>query len=114
MRSLVPLLALTLVVGAVGCSSRSASRELKVRISGSPDVAFMGSCMLLTDQGRYEHKLDAKPPFELDLVGSEVSCYVQRLGAPGRLAIEIRVDGELRGFDASQADYGSVNARSGT
>jgi len=113
MRALARLLAVCLVAGAVGCSPRAPSRELQVRISGSPDVAFMGSCMLETGQGRYEHRIDAKPPFELDLVGSEVSCFVQRMGAPGRLSIEIRVDGVLRGFDASQADFGSVSARSG-
>ncbi len=92
----------------LGCGD--SERSLRLRITGTEGLRFAGHYVLHTAGQESRQALDQTVPFEIDLLGTDVSCMAQKMGGDGTLRVEILVDGEAVAFDWTRDQYGHVSA----
>jgi hypothetical protein len=82
-------------------------RPMTLRVTG---VHFTGHYVVHAGGQESRQTLDQEVPFEIDLVGTDVSCLAQKIGGRGTLRVEILVDGDPVAFDWTREQYGHVSA----
>lgn len=104
--------AVALVLLASGaCAGASTEHDFTIRVTGTPGTRVVGQYVLMTAGERLEKDLDETIPFSVDLIGTDVSCYLQKLGQDGTARIQLTMNGSAIAFNSTRARFGSVSAK---
>ena len=96
-----------LLVVALGCTTE---HTLKVHVTGTSGVRFTGYCVVHAGGSESRRPLDQEVPFEVELLGNDVSCMAQKSGLDGTEPVEILVDDRPVTLDWTRDRYGHVSA----
>ncbi len=103
------VIAVLALVGGAGCAVVASEHDLSIRVTGTGGTRLVGQCVLMTEGIRVERALDETVPFDLDLVGTELSCYLQKQGQDGTVWLSLTRNGDALAFASTRTRFGSVS-----